>query len=337
LALAMYRHLLVPLDATDLSIQVVGNAVAFARHIRARITFFHVAPDPDDAMGRDLELLRVTSPADFQYARDGRTRELLAKAEAAARAKGVACESQWTAGSKPAPAIIEAARSRNCDLIFMATHAQGGKLGMALSSDTVTVLLNAGMPVLVSSAGEPKPPERAVAVIRDDHRAMAAVVHAWMGSLAAACKSGKPADAEIMRATLTYMSSFPMAVHHPREEMWLFSRIRARTHALDAVLDELSRQHIYEHAIMEELSALVDALEAAVDGPQAIEATKRLEQAVSRYAEFYWDHMGREEAVVLPAAQEHLLNSDWADINKGFEEVADSREFRQLMAKVVAQ
>jgi len=333
----MYRHLLVPLDATDLSIQVVGNAVAFARQLRARITFFHVAPDPDAAMGGDLELLRVTSPADYQYARDGRTRELLAKAEAAARAKGVDCESQWQAGSKPGPAIIEAARSRDCDLIFMATHGHGGKLGMALSSNTLTVLLNAGMPVFVCSAGEPKPPERAVAVIRDDHRAMAAVVHAWTGTLAAACKAGKPADAGIVRDMLTYMSSFPMAVHHPREEVWLFSRIRARTHALDDELDELSRQHVYEHAIMEELSSLVDALEAAADGPQAIEATTRLEQAVSRYAEFYWDHMGREEAVVLPAAEEHLLNSDWTEINKGFEEVADSREFRQLMAKIVGQ
>jgi nucleotide-binding universal stress UspA family protein/hemerythrin-like domain-containing protein len=333
----MYRHLLVPLDATDLSIQVVGKAVAFARQLHARITFFHVAPNPDDVMGADLELLRVTSPADYQYARDGRTHELLAKAEAAARAMGVASESQWKVGAKPAPAIIEAARLSGCDLIFMATHGHGGKLGMALTSDTLTVLLNAGVPVLVCSAGDPKPPERAVAVIRDDHRAMAAVVHAWTGNLAAACKAGKPADAQIMRATLSYMSSFPMAVHHPREETWLFSRIRARTHALDAELDELSRQHIYEHAIMEELASLVDALEAAVNGPQAMEATTRLEQAVSRYAEFYWDHMGREEAVVLPAAQEHLLNSDWAEINKGFEEVADSREFRQLMAKIVAK
>jgi nucleotide-binding universal stress UspA family protein/hemerythrin-like domain-containing protein len=333
----MYRHLLVPLDATDLSIQVVGNAVAFARQLRAQITFFHVAPDPDDAMGSDLELLRVTAPADYQYAREGQTRELLAKAEAAARAMGVSCESQWAAGAKPAPAIIEAARSRNCDLIFMATHAHGGKLGWALNSDTLTVLLNAGMPVLVCSAGEPKSPERAIAVSRDDHRALAAVVHAWTGALAAACKAGKPADAQIMRATQTYMSSYPMAVHHPREEMWLFARIRARTHALDAELDELSRQHIQEHALMQELSSLVRALEIAVDEAQAIEATKRLERAVSRYAAFYWEHMGREEAVVLPAAQEHLLNSDWAEIAKGFEEGVDSRELRQLMAKIVGQ
>src|SRR3954452_15482978 len=128
----MYRHLLVPLDASELAIQVVGNSVALARQLGARITFFHVAPDPDDAMGRDLELLRVTSPADYEYARGGRTRELLAKAEAAARALGVTSDSRWSTGSKPAAAIIEAVQSFHCDLVFMATHGHGGKLGMAL-------------------------------------------------------------------------------------------------------------------------------------------------------------------------------------------------------------
>ena len=39
----MYRHLLVPLDLTDLAVQVVSNAVALAGSVRARITFLHVA------------------------------------------------------------------------------------------------------------------------------------------------------------------------------------------------------------------------------------------------------------------------------------------------------
>ena len=58
----MYHHILVPLDATDLSIQVVGGAVALARPLGARITFFHVVEQSDDSLAGDLELLRVTSP-----------------------------------------------------------------------------------------------------------------------------------------------------------------------------------------------------------------------------------------------------------------------------------
>jgi nucleotide-binding universal stress UspA family protein/hemerythrin-like domain-containing protein len=333
----MYRHLLVPLDTTDLSVQVVGNAVAFARQLGARITFFHLAPDPDDAMGRDLELLRVTSPADYEYARGGRTRELLAKAEAAARALGVTADSRWSTGSKPAAAIIDATRSVGCDLVFMATHGHGGKLGMALASDTMTVLLNAGVPVLVCAAGEPKAPERAISVIRDDHRALAAVIHAWTEALAKARDAGKPVSAQAMRDVLNYMSGFPLTMHHPKEEQWLFPRLRARTHTLDAELDELNRQHARDHALMDELAVLVKALEDAGDEPEALAATRRLEHAVLRYAEFHWEHMGREEAVVLPAAQQYLTDEDWTEINAGFDESSESREYRQLMAKIIAQ
>jgi nucleotide-binding universal stress UspA family protein/hemerythrin-like domain-containing protein len=332
----MYRHLLVPLDATDLSIQVVGNAVAFARQLSARITFFHVAPDPNDAMGRDLELLRVTSPAEYEYVRGGRTRELLAKAEAAARALGVTCDSRWSVGRKPAAAIIEAAKSFDCDLVFMATHGHGGKLGMLLASDTLTVLLNAGVPVLVCAAGDPKAPERAISVIRDDHRALAAVIHAWNAALAKARDGGKAADVQAMRDALAYMCGYPLTIHHPREERWLHTRLRARTHALDAELDELERQHAREHALMDELAALVTALEDASDEQTAVSATHHLADGVARYAEFYWEHMGREEAVVLPGAQQYLTKQDWAEVNAGFGDGTEGRDLRHLMAKIIA-
>jgi nucleotide-binding universal stress UspA family protein len=41
----MYHHLLVPVDGSDLSIQIIGQAVEFARTLGARITFFHAVPD----------------------------------------------------------------------------------------------------------------------------------------------------------------------------------------------------------------------------------------------------------------------------------------------------
>ena len=33
---------------------------------------------------------------------------------------------------------------------------------------------------------------------------------------------------------------------------------------------------------------------------------------MSRYATFVWEHMGREEGVILPAAQRYLLTEDWS-------------------------
>jgi nucleotide-binding universal stress UspA family protein len=149
----MYRHLLVPLDSSDLSIDVVGNAVGLARSVGARITFFHAVADPDRSLLGDAEILRLVDPADHAYAYAGEVRELLAKAEAAARAFGVPCDSRHVRSDKPAGAIVEAARRAGCDLIFMASHGRRGKLGMALGSETLGVLMSAGLPVLVSSAG----------------------------------------------------------------------------------------------------------------------------------------------------------------------------------------
>jgi hypothetical protein len=42
-----------------------------------------------------------------------------------------------------------------------------------------------------------------------------------------------------------------------------------------------------------------------------VQATLALEEGVTVYARFLWDHLGREEGVILPAAQRFLLAEDW--------------------------
>ena len=338
----MYRHLLVPIDGTELSIQVVGNAVGMARALGARVTFFHAVADHAGSLSGDLEVLRLTAADDYDYLVAGKTRELLSKAEAAARALGVPCESMWAVSDKPAQAIIEAGRSKGCDLIFMASHGHHGKLGMALTSDTLTVLMSSGMPVLVSATGEPKPPARAIAIIRDEHRSMAAALHAWAQLLAAARNRNTAADPAAMRAIVLYLRNFPVALHHPKEELHLFRKLRERTNSVDAELDELERQHERDRVLVAELAAGVEAVADARDDAARLAATRELEQAVARYADFHWEHMGREEAVILPAAQQHLTEADWESINAAFLQDPGIRlggetdiEYHHLIARIV--
>lgn len=335
----MYRHLLVPIDDTDLSIEVVGNAVGLARTVGARITFFHAVIDPSHSIRSDAELLRLTAHNDYAYAYGGKARELLAKAEAAARACGVPCSSLQRPGDKPAAAIVEAAHATGCDLIFMASHGHRGRLGMALASETLSVLMHAGLPVLVSATGNPQPPAHAIGTLRDEHRSLAAVMHAWLQMLAAARAAGVGADAARMREIVRYIQDFPLALHHPKEERHLFRRLRERTDAFDAELDELQRQHHRDEQLVADLAAQVDALEHSCD---AAADTCRLDDAVQTYARFLWDHLGREEGVILPAAQQHLSAGDWADIDQAFQadgervESKDSaRAFRQLFSHIV--
>ena len=41
----MYRHLLVPLDDSQLAVETVNQAVRFAQSLGAKVTFFHAQAD----------------------------------------------------------------------------------------------------------------------------------------------------------------------------------------------------------------------------------------------------------------------------------------------------
>jgi nucleotide-binding universal stress UspA family protein/hemerythrin-like domain-containing protein len=332
----MYRHVLVPVDGTDLSIETVGQAAELARTLGARITFFHAQPNHAASLFGDAEIVRATSPAQFAYAYEGRARELLAKAESAARAQGVPCESRTTVSDSPYAAIVAAARDARCDLIFMASHGRRSQLGMMLGSQTLKVLANAGIPVLVSATANPPPAARALGVIRDEHRSLAAVLHAWMHLLAQARSANARPDPALAQAIVRYIQKFPVALHHPKEDDYLFRKLRERTSEIDAELDELERQHLRDRELVAELAAMTErAASGAVDASE-------LERAVQRYADFMWDHLGREEGVVLPAAERYLTTEDWAEINAVFAENGDPRfagdtdaEFRRLFSRIV--
>jgi nucleotide-binding universal stress UspA family protein/hemerythrin-like domain-containing protein len=314
----MYRSLLVPLDSTELSVDVVGKAVGLAHALGARVTFFHAIADRERSLHGDVEVLDLAVRAEPEFAADGRARELLSKAEAAARAFGVPCESLCTVNNQPADAIIAAARTKGCDLIFMASHGHCGRPHAAPASDTLAVLMNAGLPVLVSSTTEPGPPARAIAIIRDEHRALATVLHTWMHLLAQARARGGAADPVQMQTVVHYLQNFLVALHHPKEELHVFRRLRERTHAVDAELDELERQHLRDRTLVTDLSQRVEALAQATGETGRIAATRALEEAVLRYSDIQWDHMGREESAILPAAQRHLTEADWAAIDAAF-------------------
>ena len=145
----MFRHLLVPVDGTALSIETVGKAVEFARTLGATITFFHAAPDYAASLLGEASVVALTSPAEYAYAYEGRSRELLAKAEAAAHARGVPCDSRSATSDSPYEAILAAARASGCDLIFMASHGRRGISALIHGSETQAVLTHSTIPTLV--------------------------------------------------------------------------------------------------------------------------------------------------------------------------------------------
>jgi hemerythrin-like domain-containing protein len=120
-----------------------------------------------------------------------------------------------------------------------------------------------------------------------------------------------------MRNVVRYIESFTSTLHEPKEEDHLFRRLRARTNAVNAELDELQRQHVRHRQRVADLAGRVATL-AAASGEAALSATRDLDDAVCSYASFVWEHLGREEGVILPAAQRHLTEADWSAIEAAF-------------------
>ena len=144
-----YRHLLVPVDGSELSDQAVARAVDLARSLGARITFFHAEPGLPVALAglgeqvdpRTLDLLVSVGHE------QGRT--ILSQACRSAETAGVRAESHSVINPVPAEAIVEAAATVGADLIVMASHGRRGLNALLLGSETHRVLTLATQPVLV--------------------------------------------------------------------------------------------------------------------------------------------------------------------------------------------
>ena len=143
----MYRHLMVPLDDSPLSVETVRRAVLFARSLSAKVTFFHAQEDWGATSVGALE--RVIAPADYNDHMAGAARALLSKAEVVAREAGVAHDSLWVTSNRPYEAILETAEARRCDLIFMASHGRRGLGAVIFGSETRAVLSGSKIPTLV--------------------------------------------------------------------------------------------------------------------------------------------------------------------------------------------
>ncbi len=178
---------------------------------------------------------------------------------------------------------------------------------------------------------------RAIQVIEDEHRSLAAVLHGLLYLVREIRLRGAAPDFELLGAMLHYIDAFPERFHHPKEDAYLFRRLRERDPGSNEILDRLEREH-REGA--HRIGALKDALARYQrDGESAFAA---FAQGVADFASFHWEHMRVEEVEVLPRARKHLTPSDWAEIDAAFADNDDPllgetarTNYRKLFRRIV--
>jgi len=145
----MFKQILIPTDGSAVSAKAVKAGVALAKESGAKVIGYHaVEPVPSHLYG---EVYSPSRQAVAEFERRGRAeaKKHLAAIERAARKAGVPFEPLVETARTPYHGIIEAAKKRDCDLIFMSSHGRTGLMRMALGSVAGKVMTLSKVPVMV--------------------------------------------------------------------------------------------------------------------------------------------------------------------------------------------
>ena len=153
---------------------------------------------------------------------------------------------------------------------------------------------------------------KAIEIIKDEHRSMAAVIKGLQAQVTAAQLDSVQPDFALFGAMLDYIEALPDRVHHPKEDEYLFRFLRMRSEEAVAVLDELESQH-------SRCAELLSDMRKALAEAREVGELSSFAAALDGYASFLWAHMQTEEDVVMPMAEQHLTDEDWNSINIAFE------------------
>lgn len=144
-----YQHLLVPSDGTPLSERALGQALALAKALGARLTLLHVQPPLPVSLVGMGEMLDPATVESLALLAERESRRIVEAARARALQDGLEIQTEVLKQDLPHRGIVDTAQRLGCDLIVMASHGRRGLSSLLLGSETQRVLLHASVPVLV--------------------------------------------------------------------------------------------------------------------------------------------------------------------------------------------
>lgn len=175
-------------------------------------------------------------------------------------------------------------------------------------------------------------------IIREEHEHLSKVIQSMLHLIGSIQKGEKIPDLKAFRAMLYYITEYPERIHHPKEDQFLFAKIKERTHQLDSELDALSEQHSKGELLAHRLSDALLRFEFA-----GMDSFPHFAQLVEQYAHFYFAHMRTEEERIIPIAKQILNESDWKIVDAAFlenrnrmDEEGSRYRYDQLFTQIVS-
>ena len=143
----MYQRILVPTDGSELAAVAANAAIAFAKACGGEIVALAVAfPDPVLLSADGVVTVGTETGIDVLLEQ---AQQYVGQVAETARKAGIACTALTAYGYSPADEIVEVAKRRHCDLIFIASHGRRGLSRLLAGSVTQRVLAYSPVPVMV--------------------------------------------------------------------------------------------------------------------------------------------------------------------------------------------
>lgn len=143
----MFKHLLVPLDGSELAEVALPLATAVAEKFNGQMTLVTAVHLPY-YIGDGLDYAEVYSSISNNVTDEARA--YLQSKQKALRAAGFQVNIELLVGQPPAEAILAVAEEKAVDAIVMSTHGRGGVMRWVFGSVADKVLRNALVPILLA-------------------------------------------------------------------------------------------------------------------------------------------------------------------------------------------
>ncbi|MDH3715436.1 MAG: hemerythrin domain-containing protein [Gammaproteobacteria bacterium] len=174
-------------------------------------------------------------------------------------------------------------------------------------------------------------------IIKQEHLRLAALLQCLDGIMRDVAAARLEPDFELYYAVIGYLETFLFRYHHPKEDQFLFPRLRERCSDAEALTRDLEQQHERGYVLLDGLRNSLQMYERHGGEEQRDD----FERAVHAYHTYEWEHMRIEESELLPLVLEHLTEDDWREIDREFSSNADplfgeetKEEFRRLFREI---
>ena len=144
----MFKHLLVPVDGSDVSKKSLKKVAQLAIADKAAVTLVYVSDPLPPTVYSDSTMGYGITQKDHQKVCAAYAQDVFKKA-AATLGASVKAKSLHVSNTNLSAGILDAAKKAKADVIVMASHKRTGIKGLLLGSETHEVIVHSKLPVLV--------------------------------------------------------------------------------------------------------------------------------------------------------------------------------------------